>query len=184
MVTPELREIFEREENAYIVELPNITEGAACTALTALGICGRYEPVIVAACDQIVDIPIDDFIDYAWAHDGCLMTFKDEDLSHSFCVVKDGTVTRVVEKPSKKVSDDSNVGIYWFKDEEELEIFTKILIANNNRINGEFYIAPIFNELISERLDVVNYDVPKEKVHLIGTPKDLERYVNDISRRT
>ena len=180
MVTLELMEIFQNEPNSYVIQLPYITEGAACTALTSLGIMDADEPLILAACDQLIDIPIDDFIDYAWGYDGCIATFKNEHLNHSFCVIKNDRVKKVVEKPPKKISDDANIGIYWFKHSSFFHFYTEEMIDRNERINGEFYIAPVYNEMIGDEFIVTNYNIDKESVHLIGTPKELDDYTKTV----
>lgn len=178
MVTPELMEIFQKEDNAYVIQLPYITQGAAITASVTSSICGCGEPMIVAACDQLIDVPIDDFIDYSWNHDGCIATFKNDNLSHSFCVIKKDKVVEVIEKPKKKVSDDANIGIYWFKRSHNFIKAVGDMIKDGFRVNGEYYVAPTYNYLIKAGLDVVNYNIPKEKTHLIGTPIEMEEYVN------
>jgi hypothetical protein len=45
-------------------------------------------------------------------------------------------------------------------------------------VNGEFYIAPVFNELIND--DKILYPFFVEKMHGIGTPEDLDVYLNKI----
>lgn len=178
MVTPELMEIFQKEDNAYVIQLPHITKGAAITASSAFNLCGANEPLIIAACDQLIDIPIDDFIDYAWNKDGCIATFKNDNLSHSFCIIKKGKVVEVVEKPKKKISDDANIGIYWYKNVSFYIKAVNQMVDGKYMVNGEYYVAPTYNFMINDGLDVVNYDIPKNKTHLIGTPAELEEYVN------
>lgn len=179
MVTDELREIFSNEKESYVIELPHITEGAACTAMTAMGITGNEEPLIIAACDQLVDIPIDDFIDYSWKHDSCLMTFENNEPSHSYSYIDDmGTVTEVVEKPDAPKQPHANVGIYWFKESDRYGAFCNYMMHDcRKRVNGEWYVAPVINEMVgSSYPDIRIYEVPKDKVHLLGTPKELNDY--------
>ena len=43
--------------------------------------------------------------------------------------------------------------------------------------NGEFYIAPSYNYMINEGLEVGIYHIPIEQHHAVGVPVDLERFL-------
>ena len=45
------------------------------------------------------------------------------------------------------------------------------MIANNERTNGEFYLAPTYNQTMAVGGRVVR--VPIERMHGVGTPEDL-----------
>jgi NDP-sugar pyrophosphorylase family protein len=163
-----------RSVKSTIIALPYITEGAACTALKARDLLDD-EPLIITACDQLIDEDIDDFIDSAWSYDGCLATFNNNEPSHSFSKVnKDGLVTEVAEK--KVISNHANIGIYWFKKGKYFAEAADKMIAKNIRTNNEFYVAPVYNQMLDKKVGI--YEIPKDKVHLIGTPKELEIYIN------
>lgn len=62
----------------------------------------------------------------------------------AFGVVKldgEGTITDFVEKPKEFVSDLAIIGIYYFKDGENLKGELQYLIDNNIRENGEYQIT-------------------------------------------
>jgi hypothetical protein len=54
------------------------------------------------------------------------------------------------------------------------------MINKNIRVNNEFYIAPVYNELISDGKTLIPFFV--DKMHGIGTPEDLNAYVNGKPR--
>ena len=60
-----------------------------------------------------------------------------------------GWVTRVVEK--QVISDEATVGIYNFRRGRDFVSGADQMIAKNLRVNGEFYVAPVYNELIEAR---------------------------------
>ena len=51
------------------------------------------------------------------------------------------------------------------------------MIEKNNRINGEFYVCPVFNEAIQAGLKVKAYHI--DKMWGLGTPEDLARFLEE-----
>jgi hypothetical protein len=53
------------------------------------------------------------------------------------------------------------------------------MIAADQRVNGEFYVAPTYNPLIAEGASVETFGIAPEGVgmHGLGTPADLERFL-------
>jgi hypothetical protein len=50
------------------------------------------------------------------------------------------------------------------------------MIEHDARVNGEFYVCPVFNELIAEGGVVRTYEIDPGQMHGIGTPEDLEAF--------
>ena len=50
------------------------------------------------------------------------------------------------------------------------------MIDHNKRVNGEFYVCPVFNEAIRDGKKVKIFDV--EKMWGLGTPEDLDRFLS------
>ncbi len=48
------------------------------------------------------------------------------------------------------------------------------MIADDERSNGEFYVAPVYNRLIAAGAEIV-ID-PAEEVWVLGTPEDLRDF--------
>ena len=55
-----------------------------------------------------------------------------------------------------------------------------MMIAKNIRTNNEFYIAPAYNELISQGAKVNVYEVDVNKKHMLGTPNELEIFLYKV----
>ena len=49
------------------------------------------------------------------------------------------------------------------------------MIENNVRVNNEFYIAPVFNEAISDGKKITTYNV--KKMWGLGIPEDLNTFL-------
>jgi hypothetical protein len=60
------------------------------------------------------------------------------------------------------------------------------MIARNLRVNNEFYVAPVYDQLIERGDAVVVCNVGREGAGMygLGVPADLERFLaRDISRQ-
>ncbi|MEO9872579.1 sugar phosphate nucleotidyltransferase [Ekhidna sp.] len=81
--------------------------------------------------------------------DGIIWTKQIEDPS-SFGVVKtndQGVITDFVEKPKEFISDQAIIGIYYFKQGEDLREEINYLIKNNIRGGGEFQLTMALENL-------------------------------------
>lgn len=165
---------------AEFVGIDSVTEGAACTVLRARRYLDPDAPLVIANCDQIVDIDFYKFIDDAITRnlDGSILTFRDptKNKKWSFARIDDNMlVTEVREKVP--VSDIATVGVYYFKSAQHFYNACIDMISCNDRVNNEFYVCPVYNYMISSGARVGIYDIPEETMHGIGTPEDLGMYL-------
>lgn len=165
--------------NSTIIELPYITEGSTCSALKASGLIDGNEPLLIASCDQLVDMEIDEFIDASWFSDGSLLTFPSDRPHCSYVQLDDdGIAIKIAEK--QVISSHANVGLYFFKRGFDFLWAANSMIKRDIRVNGEFYMAPVYNEMIEAGMKVTIHEIEENKVHLLGTPIELEAYIARI----
>ena len=159
-----------------IVPVREVTEGAACTVLLAREIIDSINPLMIANSDQIVDLGINDYLAHLDAPgvDGLIMTFWSDHPKWSYCRMRaDDLVSEVVEK--QVVSNEATVGIYNFARGRDFVRAGDQMIAKNLRVNGEFYVAPTYNQLISEGAQVITVKTGAERngMYGLGVPEDL-----------
>jgi dTDP-glucose pyrophosphorylase len=164
-----------------VIPVDQVTEGAACTVLLAREVIDNDWPMMIANSDQFVDIDIDRYlIDLDSRNlDGLIMTFRNDHPKWSYCRMnQDGTVAEVVEK--QVVSNEATVGIYNFRRGCDFVSAADHMILANKRVNGEFYVAPVYNELIAAggRVGVFNIGEEGVRMHGLGTPDDLEKFLS------
>jgi len=165
-----------------IVPVEHVTEGAACTVLLAKQHIDTDDALMLANSDQWVDIEIDDYLasmDRQRA-DGLIMTMQADDPKWSFVGLdRKRLVTRVVEK--EVISNEATVGIYTFRRGSDFVRAAEQMIARNVRVNNEFYVAPVYNQLIEEGARIAIYNVGREGAGMygLGIPSDLERFLAD-----
>jgi dTDP-glucose pyrophosphorylase len=169
---------------AEIIGLNEITEGAACTVLLARTFIDSADPLMIANSDQYVDADIDAYLSGQDIRglDGLIMTMPADDPKWSFVGI-DGRklVTRVVEK--EVISNIATVGIYNFTRGADYVRAADAMIAKNLRVNNEFYVAPVYNELIGEGQRIGFYDIG-DTMHGLGVPDDLAAFLKlPLARR-
>lgn len=172
------------QNNFEVVKIDGITEGAACTVLTAAQYINNDDDLIIANSDQFIDIKFDDFIKDArkGKKDGLIMTFKASHPKWSYARVdKDGRVIEVAEK--KVISDKATVGVYYYKTGRAFVEAAQNMIAKRIKHNNEYYVCPTFNELILQDKDVRLYEIPVQKMHGLGTPEDLNAFLDKLSKK-
>lgn len=152
-----------------------VTEGAACTVLLAKGAIDNADPLMIANCDQYVDADINAYLAAEDGADGLIMTMWADDPKWSF-VRRDaeGRVVEVVEKVV--VSNEATVGVYNFARGSDFVRAAEVMIADDRRVNGEFYVAPAYDELIAEGAEIRCHDIGAG-MHGIGTPADLDAFL-------
>ena len=164
-----------------ILLVSEVTQGAACTVLLAKDLINSDNPLMIANADQYVEIKIDDYLSTLDQNNatGLIMTFWSNDPKWSYCKLNsDGLVQEVVVK--EVVSNDATVGIYNFAGGRDFVRCAETMIDKNLRVNGEFYVAPVYNQIIAEGCKVVVKSVGKEYagMHGLGTPKDLDLFLS------
>ena len=165
------------------VTIEKVTEGAACTVLHTAWLVNNDVPLLIANCDQIIDIKIQDYFKDSFTKkvDGSILTFEASDTKWSYAKVdSNGYVKEVKEK--EKISDYATVGIYYFRKGKIFISAASKMIANNDRVNNEFYVAPAYNYAIENNYKFSIYNIKKGQMHGIGTPKDLSEYLKIISK--
>lgn len=180
--------IDEYQINADVVYLDKITEGAACTVLEGIKKLNLQDELIIINSDQLIDWPngkgIQGMIDFARDRvlDGCITIFSESSDKFSYAKCnKLGMVTEVAEK--KVISNMATAGTYYFRTVEMFRNYAVEMIRQNIRTNNEFYVCPVYNMLLAWAMHRVSvYRVLK--VHELGTPEGLQRYLNEYTRNS
>ncbi len=168
---------------ASFIGIDKLTEGTACTVLFARDKINNNDPLLIANSDQLVDSPIEKYIDECIGKklDGSILTFTDheKDPKWSFARIdENGLVVEVQEK--KVISDYATVGIYFFTKGNDFVNGAIDMIINNDRVNNEFYTCPVYNYLIREGKKIGIHNIEFSRMHGLGTPEDLEKYLLTI----
>tara|TARA_B100000575_G_scaffold293761_1_gene306238 strand:+ start:6847 stop:8226 length:1380 start_codon:yes stop_codon:yes gene_type:complete len=163
------------KNNCEIVEIDEITEGAASTSLLAKKYINNDKGLIIANSDQFIkwDSSATMYEMVTSKIDGGILTFKSTHPKWSFAKVdKNNFVIEVAEK--NPISTNATVGIYYWKQGLDYVKYAEQMIAKNVRVNNEFYICPVYNEAIQDNKKIIIKEI--DEMWGLGTPEDLSEF--------
>ena len=177
-----LRTTLDRITNGKfkVVEVDGLTEGAACTTLLAKDLIDDDEELLIANSDQVIEYSAENFklLKSLTPANGIIFTFNALHPKWSFVRVNSrGVISELQEK--NPISNIATCGIYWYRKGSDYVRYAEQMIQKNIRVNGEFYVAPVYNEYISDGKMLIPFYV--SKMHGIGTPEDLNTYLKTIT---
>lgn len=168
-------------ETHYPVEfvfIERLTEGAACTVLHAHRLINNTEPLLIANSDQLVDMSAQEYLADCENRrlDGSVLCFEDNDPKWSYAkLTEENLIAQIREK--QVISSHATVGIYYFAQGRDFVENALDMVVRNDRVNNEFYVAPVYNYAIERGKKFGIYSIHKHQMHGIGTPEDLNAYL-------
>lgn len=168
---------------SLVIGIDGLTQGAAETVLFASNLINNDDPLVIANSDQYIEYEMDSFFESLnkKTFDGSILTMTSQDAKWSY--IKYGNNQLVTEVREKEViSNEATVGIYGFSKGSDFVNAAQKMIKNDSRVNGEFYVAPVYNELISEgrTISFENIGPDKEQMNGLGTPEDLVLFLEKM----
>lgn len=173
-----IMESIQKRYPCVIVLIDKFTEGMASSVLLASEHINNEDPLLIGACDQTVDVPMEEFIEDArkWNLSGSLMTFYATHPKWSYAKVNEqGFVLETKEK--SPISTHANVGLYYFARGRDFVRCASHMIEKNDRTNNEFYVAPVYNYMVQEGLLIGIYEIKESHMHGLGTPEDVKEFL-------
>ena len=165
--------------NSKIITVEKATDGPASSVLLAKKYIDNDEELFIVDSDHLTDLNLESFISRVKQKkaDGAIVVFNANEKKWSFVKINnEGFIEKVVEK--EPISNFAVAGIYYFKKGKYFVDAAEKMIMGNLRVNNEFYVGPVYNELIKDGKKILPYEVIK--THALGTPEDLKKYINEI----
>ena len=159
-----------------LVCLPEETLGQADTVYQGISGIKNDEEIYVFN----IDSRIVNFIKPVWIADcdGYLEVFKGEGDHWSFAE-PDGNTNKVLRTTEKeRISELCSDGLYYFKHKSIFESLFLDTKFKGNTTKNEYYIAPLYNELISQGRNVFYDLIPADKILFCGTPDEYLALLN------
>ena len=154
-----------------IVIADELTQGAACTVLLAKDYIDNNSPLLICDSDSLVYFEKKLLNNYLI--DGAVLTFKDTKPSWSYVEASKS----VQEK--NPISNYASSGRYYWKHGKEFVYYAEKMIQEDLRVNGEFFVSPVYNLAIAQNKYIMNIMV--DDFFNLGTVADLNEYVAKIS---
>ena len=165
--------------HSEIVVAKSITDGPARTCLLAEHLINNDQPLLIANCDQIMNWNGKDFLKFCQssATQGVIPTYESNHPKNSFIQFDlNKNIVKIIEKVP--VSNVATIGLYWWQKGRYFVESASAMIASKETYNNEFYVGPAYNHLLKNQSFKVSY-YHVENPFLIGTPEDLERYMQE-----
>ena len=165
-------------ENYELILLDHLTDGQATTALLANQYWDPSHALLVYNIDTYVEAG-----EMNWQElkgDGFIPCFQAPGDHWSFVRLDDeGRVVEIKEK--QRISPYCTLGAYYFKTCELYETLYHEYydVPRDDLVNGEKYIAPLYDYLLSKGGDIYISDIAPERVHVLGTPEELEAFLKE-----
>lgn len=153
--------------------LPDVTRGQAESALRAADSLRSDRPLVIFNIDTRFTSPSLAALLQDPAADGVLGAFKSIESRFSYAATDvTGRVTAVREK--EVISPYALTGLYSFRRPSDFVTTAEKWIAADRRVKNEFYIAPMYEDLIAAgRCFILDQ---AEDVDILGTPEEVAAF--------
>lgn len=160
----------------HIILLDKLTDGQATTAALAQKYWKAENGLLIYNIDTYVESG--EMRYEQLKGDGFIPCFKAEGDHWSFVRLDNsGKVVEIKEK--QRISDNCTLGAYYFKSCEFYKsLYDEYYTGDRELTNGEKYVAPLYDYLLSKNGEIFISDVPADRVHVLGTPEELEVFLN------
>ncbi|CAG9462316.1 unnamed protein product [Pedinophyceae sp. YPF-701] len=176
-IRPDIRVCFAEE----------LTEGAACTTLLAKSEIDNSDPLFIINSDQFIEWDVDAFwrqvMQEQDSKQGNILCFEipmeKNDVKWSYAKLDaDNHVVDVQEK--KVISTHATVGAYYWRRGADYVACAEEMIRRDIRVNGEFYVAPVYNIGVERGMKFTISDC--ERMWGLGVPNDLSVFLSEYLR--
>lgn len=159
-------------KDVNVIELDELTDGQATSALLAEKFWNENEEMIVYNIDTYVEPGVMKYSDIKG--DGFIPCFNAPGDHWSFVKLdENGNAIEVREK--QRISDNCTIGLYYFKTcKLYKELYHEYYKDDAHMEKNEKYIAPLYNYMIEKGMKINISSLPFDKVHVLGTPEEVE----------
>jgi dTDP-glucose pyrophosphorylase len=159
-----------------ILEIDQVTSGQAATALLASSVWAEDNELLIYNIDTYIEPGIMNYSQIKG--DGFIPCFDGPGDHWSF-VKLDETGRAVEVKEKVRISRNCTVGAYFFRSARLYKLLYEEYYINQLAPEKEQYVAPLYNQLIHDGGSVYISSIPKQYVHVLGTPEELNYFVGN-----
>jgi len=168
--------------NCTIVSIDSNTEGTAETILQASKFIDTDDELFISDSDHCMIWDSHEFENEIKERkmDACVLTYPDKQTSNAYSYVKlneNGFVTAAAEKVP--ISNIAAAGMHYYKKGSDFVKYSRNMIKNNIRFNNEFYVTPVYNQLVADNKKIITYSIQKKWP--LGSPEEIKNFVENFS---
>jgi len=162
---------------ALIINVAAKTKGSACTALLATCQMNPDNDLIIISANELVcvdfSLVITDF--KKRKIDAGVLVFKSVHPRYSYVRLDEHElVTQSAQK--EPISKNATAGVFWFSKVSLFVEAAKKMIVKNDNLDGEFYIAPVLNEIILQHSKVGIYKLALSCYIPLKSERQFQQY--------
>ncbi|MBO6205635.1 MAG: nucleotidyltransferase [Lachnospiraceae bacterium] len=166
------------------ITVDHLTEGQACTCLLAEQLINNEEELLIAGCDNGMEIDRDlfdsertraDMLVFTYRHNASVL--RNPDAYGWVKADKEGNVTGISIKKALSetpMEDHAIVATFWFKQGNLFVKAAQKMIDENDRVNNEFYVDQVIKHVMELGYRVKVFEI--DRYIGWGTPGDYELY--------
>lgn len=164
-------------DNYHVIVLDYLTDGQATTAMKAKKFWEEDKELLIYNIDTYVEAG--EMVSDDLKGDGFIPCFV-ADGDHWSFVKLDASGKAVEIREKVRISEYCTLGAYYFKSCQLYEqLYNEYYGSDKNIECGEKYVAPLYNYLIEKGGDIYISVIPLDKVHVLGTPEELNVFINE-----
>ncbi|MDX1958786.1 MAG: sugar phosphate nucleotidyltransferase [Leptospiraceae bacterium] len=172
--------------NSIQISLDYTTDGQATTCNLGLETIGDEESILIAPCDNGMKYDEKKFFQLTqdkettaiiWTFRGNA-TVKRNPKMYGWVKTNSDIATNVsckVPISDTPINDHAIIGTFWFRHAKDYREAYKSMIQKNRRVNNEFYVDELMNEVIDAKKKVRVFEI--DTYVGFGTPNDLRTYM-------
>lgn len=162
-------------ENYHVIILDYLTDGQATTAMMAQKYWNPEHALLIYNIDTYVEAG--EMNSAELRGDGFIPCFQAEGDHWSFVRLdENGKVVEVREK--ERISNYCTLGAYYFSTcQLYTNLYDEYYGIEREMVNGEKYVSPLYDYLLSKGGDIYISDIAPDKVHVLGTPDELNAFL-------
>jgi dTDP-glucose pyrophosphorylase len=164
------------KDQIEILRIQRETKGAACSALLATEFIANDQPLVICNGDQIFDLDLNEALKgiHDDRVDAACLSFKSVHPRWSYVRLEGEEIIEAAEK--HPLSANAVAGFYYFAKGSDFVDAAKRMILKDAQVNGAFYIAPVFNELVLAGKRMRAYEIDGAKYHTFYSPQKIQEY--------
>ena len=160
-----------------VVPVYGNTSGAAISTLLSIEKIDNSKSLLIINGDQIIDENLLELVNRLKGSDGGTVVFKSVHPRWSYVRCDEqGYVVEAAEK--KPISNLATAGFYYYKRASDFIKFAKQMIMKDAHIDNNFYVCPVFNEMILAQKKITITEIDSNKYHSLMDPEMLSIYEN------
>lgn len=182
--------IKEHFPKANFITAEQLTEGQACTCLLAKDKINNSDELLIAGCDNGMVMDKEKFehmtkecdvLAFTYRHNQAVLAKPD---AYGWMIVDDEENCKISGVSIKKaisdtpMEDHAIVAAFWFKYGSDFVKAAEKMIAENDRVNNEFYVDQAMKHCLELGMDARVFEI--DRYIGWGTPKDYEDYQSTI----